>query len=100
MMLVEVEGTHTLQTALSSLDVHVGQSYSVLVTADQPAQDYHVFVSTSYTKKVLTATTAVLNYKNSRRPASGSGAPPRGKRNYIRWSMSQARSIRYSLSYH
>lgn len=96
MMLVEVEGTHTLQTTLSSLDVHVGQSYSVLVTADQPAHDYHVFVSTSYTKKVLTATTAVLHYKNSRRPASGSDAPPRGKRNYIRWSMNQARSIRYS----
>ncbi|CAI8606499.1 unnamed protein product [Vicia faba] len=34
--LVEVEGTHTLQTTYSSLDVHVGQSYSVLVTADQP----------------------------------------------------------------
>ncbi|KAI5647754.1 hypothetical protein M9H77_33759 [Catharanthus roseus] len=96
MKLVEVEGTHTLQMTLSSLDVHVGQSYSVLVTADQPAQDYYIFVSTSFTKKVLTTTTGILHYKNSRRSASG--APPHGQKNYISWSMNQARSIRTNLT--
>ncbi|KAF6172543.1 hypothetical protein GIB67_007056 [Kingdonia uniflora] len=43
--LVEVEGTHSVQTSYSWLDVHVGQSYSVLVTADQPSQDFYIVVS-------------------------------------------------------
>ncbi|CAA6656065.1 unnamed protein product [Spirodela intermedia] len=37
MKLIEVEGTHTLQETYSSVDVHVGQSLSVLVTTDQPS---------------------------------------------------------------
>lgn len=94
MKLVEVEGTHTLQTTYSSLDVHVGQSYSVLVTADQPAQDYYIVVSSRFTSTVLT-TTGILHYSNSAGPVSG--PIPGGPTVQIDWSLNQARSIRYLL---
>ncbi|KAG8368032.1 hypothetical protein BUALT_Bualt15G0003000 [Buddleja alternifolia] len=95
MKLVEVEGTHTVQTTISSLDVHVGQSYSVLVTADQPPQDYYIAVSTRFTTQVLT-TTGVLHYTNSRKPVSG--PPPPGPTTDIQWSLNQARSVRTNLT--
>ncbi|QCE16734.1 L-ascorbate oxidase [Vigna unguiculata] len=95
MKLVEVEGTHTVQTTYSSLDVHVGQSYSVLVTADQPAQDYYIVASSRFSYKVLT-TTAVLRYSNSAGPVSG--PPPGGPTIQIDWSLNQARSIRTNLT--
>lgn len=91
MTLVEVEGTHTLQTTYSSLDVHVGQSYSVLITADQAPQDYYIVVSTRFTNPVLT-TTGVLHYSNSAK--SVSGPPPGGPTIQVDWSLNQARSIR------
>lgn len=94
MKLVEVEGTHTLQTSYSSLDVHVGQSYSVLVTADQPGRDYAIVVSSRFTSQVLT-TTGVLRYSNS--AGSVSGPLPGGPTIQVDWSLNQARSIR-SLS--
>ncbi|VAH29649.1 unnamed protein product [Triticum turgidum subsp. durum] len=68
--LVEVEGSHTMQTAYSSLDVHLGQSYSVLLTADQPGFDYSIVVSTRFTTKII-STTAVLHYANSAGKAPG-----------------------------
>ncbi|XP_031380787.1 L-ascorbate oxidase homolog [Punica granatum] len=93
--LVEVEGTHTVQTTYSSIDVHVGQSYSVLVTMDQPARDYYFAVSTRFTSKVLTST-AVLHYSNSARPVSG--PIPSGPTTDINWSINQARTIRTNLT--
>ncbi|CAI0435001.1 unnamed protein product [Linum tenue] len=95
MKLVEVEGTHTLQTTYSSLDVHLGQSYSVLFTADQPGQDYYIVVSSRWTAPILT-TTGVLHYSNSAGPVSG--PPPGGPTNQIDWSLNQARSIRSNLT--
>lgn len=95
MKLVEVEGTHTVQTMLSSLDVHVGQSYSVLVTADQPPQDYFIAVSTRFASANLT-TTALLRYTASGKPASGP-LPPAPTDDH--WSLNQARSIRYVYIY-
>ncbi|OIT34368.1 PREDICTED: L-ascorbate oxidase homolog [Nicotiana attenuata] len=95
MKLVEVEGTHTIQTTLSSLDVHVGQSYSVLVTADQPAQDYYIAVSSRFTTQILNST-AILHYSNSKKPVSG--PPPPGPATDISWSLNQARSIRTNLT--
>ncbi|XP_047159908.1 L-ascorbate oxidase homolog isoform X2 [Vigna umbellata] len=95
MKLVEVEGTHTVQTTYSSLDVHVGQSYSVLVTADQPAKDYYIVASSRFSSKVLT-TTAVLRYSNSAGPVSG--PPPGGPTIQVDWSLNQARSIRTNLT--
>ncbi|KAL8126393.1 hypothetical protein AgCh_013621 [Apium graveolens] len=95
MKLVEVEGTHALQSTYSSLDVHVGQSYSVLVTTDQPAQDYYIVVSSRFTSKILT-TTGILKYSNSAGPVSG--PPPGGPTIQIDWSLNQARSIRTNLT--
>lgn len=91
MLLVEVEGTHVMQTHFSSLDVHVGQSYSVLVTADQPAQDYYIVVSTRFSSQINT-TTGILRYSNSAGPVSG--PPPGGPTTQIDWSLNQARAIR------
>lgn len=93
--LVEVEGTHTLQNTYSSVDVHVGQSVSVLVTADQPPQDYFIVVNTRFTTPVIT-TTGFLRYANSNRPASG--PIPWGPTIQIDWSLNQARSIRTNLT--
>jgi iron transport multicopper oxidase len=42
MVSVETEGSYTKQITLDSLDVHVGQSYTVLVTADQSTADYYI----------------------------------------------------------
>ncbi|XP_010471765.1 PREDICTED: L-ascorbate oxidase homolog [Camelina sativa] len=95
MKVVEVEGTHTLQTTFSSLDVHVGQSYSVLVTADQPPRDYYVVVSSRFTSNVLT-TTGVLRYSNS--AGAVSGPIPGGPTIQIDWSLNQARAIRTNLT--
>lgn len=95
MKLVEVEGSHTLQNTYSSLDVHVGQSYSVLVTADQPSKDYYVVVSSRFTSPILT-TTAVLHYSNSWQKVSG--PVPGGPTTEIAWSLQQARSIRYFVN--
>lgn len=96
MLLVEVEGTHTLQNTYNSLDIHLGQSYSVLVTADQPAQDYFIVVSTRFTSQVLT-TTSILHYSNS--GGSASGPPPGGPTIEVDWSLNQALSIRYASCY-
>ncbi|XP_072950958.1 L-ascorbate oxidase homolog [Typha angustifolia] len=95
MKLVEVEGSHTLQSSYSSLDVHLGQSYSVLITANQPSLDYSIVVSTRLTSTVLT-TAAILHYSNAWGKATGPlpGAPTI----QIDSSLNQARSIRWNLT--
>ena len=92
MLLVEVEGTHSLQNTYDSLDIHLGQSYSVLVTADQASQDYFIVVSTRFTSQVLT-TTSILHYSNS--AGSVSDSPTSGPTMQLDWSVEQARSLRY-----
>ncbi|KAJ6973276.1 L-ascorbate oxidase-like isoform X1 [Populus alba x Populus x berolinensis] len=95
MLLVEVEGTHSLQNTYDSLDIHLGQSYSVLVTADQAAHDYFIVVSTRFTSQVLT-TTSILHYSNS--AGSVSDTPLGGPTIQTDWSLEQARSLRRNLS--
>lgn len=92
MLLVEVEGSHTLQNTYSSFDLHLGQSCSFLVTADQPPMDYLVVVSTRFTSTVL-STTAFFRYSNS--GGNSAGPPPGGPTIEIDWSLNQARSVRY-----
>ncbi|MQL84978.1 hypothetical protein Taro_017502 [Colocasia esculenta] len=93
--LVEVEGSHTLQNTYSTLDVHLGQSYSFLLTADQPGRDYYIVVSTRFTNPVLT-TTAILHYSVS---SGGVGTtPPGGPTIQIDYSLNQARSVRTNLT--
>ncbi|KAJ0866262.1 putative laccase [Helianthus annuus] len=95
MKLVEVEGTHTVQQMYSSLDIHCGQSYSVLITADQPGQDYFIVVSSRFSAPILT-TTGVLHYTNS--AGKVSGPIPGGPTIQVDWSLNQARSIRSNLT--
>eukprot|EP01018_Ginkgo_biloba_P014728 Gb_29247 [translate_table: standard] len=95
MKLIEVEGSHTIQNIYDSLDVHVGQSYSVLVTANQAPKDYYIVASTRFTKPVIVGV-GILRYSNSRQPASGP-LPP-GPTIQIDWSLNQAKSIRWNLT--
>ncbi|GAB2231585.1 hypothetical protein Droror1_Dr00010594 [Drosera rotundifolia] len=95
MKLVEVEGSHTVQNMYASLDIHLGQSYSVLVTTDQPPQDYYIVVSSRFNSPVLTST-AVLHYSNSWKKVFG--PPPSGPTIEIAWSLNQARTIRRNLT--
>lgn len=81
-----------MQTYYDSLDIHVGQSLSVLVTLDKPAKDYYIVASTRFTKRNLT-TTSILHYTNSQ--ATVSGPLPSAPTLLTQWSMKQARSFRY-----
>lgn len=92
--LVEMEGSHTVQNLYDSLDVHVGQCLSVLVTADQAPGDYYLVASTRFTKKVLTAT-AVLRYAGSSTPPSP--IIPEGPTGWA-WSFNQWRTFRWNLT--
>ncbi|CAO2043340.1 unnamed protein product [Urochloa humidicola] len=94
MTLIEVEGTHTIQNPYNSLDVHAGQSLSVLFTANRPAKDYHIVVSTRFTNTTLHST-AVIHYAGSSGPAFDS--LPSGPKD-IDFSLNQARSIRTNLT--
>ncbi|CAI9091196.1 OLC1v1026156C1 [Oldenlandia corymbosa var. corymbosa] len=100
MVLVETEGSYTNQITLDSLDVHVGQSYSVLVTADQDENDYFMVAtpklidtsnSTSLVAKGLLHYTNSISQLNSSLP---SGPDPFD----IEFSVDQAKSIRWNLT--
>lgn len=93
MKVVEVEGSHVTQTMYDSLDVHVGQTLTILVTFNQPPKDYYIVASTRFTTPPLVAT-AVLHYTNSKAAVSGPlPAPPPPQ---VEWSVQQARSFRSS----
>lgn len=94
MKLVELEGSHTVQNVYDSLDVHLGQCYSVLVTANQDPKDYYMVASTRFLKQVYTAK-RIIRYTNGKGPASPElPEPPSG---WI-WSLNQFRSFRWNLT--
>ncbi|KAL3523517.1 hypothetical protein ACH5RR_016351 [Cinchona calisaya] len=100
MVLVETEGSYTNQITLDSLDVHVGQSYSVLVTAIQDESDYYMVA----TPKLLNTSDSsplvakgVLHYANY--VGTVSGPLPSEPNPYdIDFSVDQAKSIRWNLT--
>ncbi|ESW16237.1 hypothetical protein PHAVU_007G140000 [Phaseolus vulgaris] len=100
MVLVETEGSYVNQIELESLDVHVGQSYSVLVTANQDAADYYVVASPKMSNATNNNTlvgVAVLHYNNSTTPAKGS--LPSGPDPFdVQFSINQAKSIKWNLT--
>ncbi|KAK4356449.1 hypothetical protein RND71_025420 [Anisodus tanguticus] len=100
MLLVETEGSYTNQIALNSLDVYVGQSYSVLVTADQDAADYYIVATAKMANSTQLKTlevVGVLHYDNSTKPADG--PLPNGPDPFdVNFSINQARSIRWNLT--
>ncbi|KAI3937151.1 hypothetical protein MKW92_013271 [Papaver armeniacum] len=95
MKVVECEGSHTIQNDYESLDVHVGQSLSILVTLDQPPKAYYIIAYTPFTKPILN-TTAVLRYTNSQ--TSASGPLPIDPKYQMHSSMEQARTFRRNLT--
>ncbi|CAN4126582.1 unnamed protein product [Withania somnifera] len=99
-LLIETEGSYTNQITLNSLDVHVGQSYSVLVTADQDAADYYIVATAkmaSSTQLKTLEVVGVLHYENSTKPADG--PIPNGPDPFdVNFSINQARSIRWNLT--
>jgi FtsP/CotA-like multicopper oxidase with cupredoxin domain len=99
MVLVETEGSYTTQQNYTNLDVHVGQSYSFLVTTDQNASsDYYVVASARMVNDTVwrrVAGVAVLRYSNSRGRASGPRPDPPQDQFDKSFSMNQARSVRY-----
>ncbi|KAL4621584.1 hypothetical protein ACB092_06G239500 [Castanea dentata] len=100
MVIVGTEGSCTNQITLDSLDVHVGQSYSVLVTADQNEVDYYIVA----TPKLINNTgsrnldgVAVLHYSNS--ITNVSGPLPTGPDPFdLEFSVNQAKSIRWNMT--
>lgn len=99
LILAETEGYYTMKQSYTSIDIHVGQSYSFLVSMDQnDNSDYYIvasarFVNESLWKKVTGV--AVLHYSNSKHPATGPLPPPPDDFYYKEWSMNQAITIRY-----
>ncbi|XP_050277487.1 L-ascorbate oxidase homolog [Quercus robur] len=94
MKLVEMEGSHTVQNTYESLDVHVGQCFSVLVTANQKPHNYYIVASTRFLKNVLVGK-AIIGYTNGKGPASPKLPPaPVG----WAWSLNQFRTFRWNLT--
>ncbi|WCJ37248.1 Monocopper oxidase-like protein SKU5 [Euphorbia peplus] len=101
LLLVETEGSYTVQQKYENMDIHVGQSYSFLVTMDQNAtSDYYIVASPRYTNSSgwnKAVGVAILHYTNSQGPASGPlPSPPNEYDTYF--SMNQARSIRWNVT--
>lgn len=99
LLLAESEGSYTVQQNYTSLDIHVGQSYSFLLTTDQNAStDYYIvasarFVNESVWKRVTGV--AILHYTNSKGKASGPLPEAPNDEFDKTFSMNQARSIRF-----
>ncbi|KAB2069323.1 hypothetical protein ES319_A08G089600v1 [Gossypium barbadense] len=94
MRLVEMEGSHTMQSMYDSLDVHVGQCYSVLVMANREPMDYYVVASTRFTRQMVTAT-PIIRYPNEKGVASPKLPPPPTS---WAWSLNQFRTFRWNLT--
>ncbi|KAK3031854.1 hypothetical protein RJ639_035991, partial [Escallonia herrerae] len=101
LLLVETEGSYTTQQNYTNMDIHVGQSYSFLVTMDQNASsDYYVVASSRFVNSSSWARAtgvAILHYSNSQGPASGPLPDPPNEYE-TSFSMNQARSIRWNVS--
>ncbi|KAK1697678.1 hypothetical protein QYE76_014375 [Lolium multiflorum] len=99
MLLVEAEGAYTAQKLYASLDVHPGQSFSVLVTADQPPRAYYMVVSSLFVGPELYGVGTIRYAGANEHPPSGN-APldERSSHNSYNRSMEQAKSIRMNLT--
>ncbi|XP_057781152.1 LOW QUALITY PROTEIN: L-ascorbate oxidase homolog [Salvia miltiorrhiza] len=97
MKLVEMEGSHTVQNVYDSMDIHVGQCMSLLITAQQTPKDYYFVASTRFFKQVLTSV-ATIRYASGNGPASSTLPPPPPENHGVAWSMNQFRSFRWNLT--
>ncbi|CAN0902555.1 Monocopper oxidase-like protein SKS1 [Linum grandiflorum] len=102
MVLAETEGHYTIQQNYTNFDIHVGQSYSFLVTMDQNAtSDYYIVASARYVNESVwqrVTGVAILHYSNSQGPATGP-LPEAPSDIYNQWSaMNQPKSIRQNTT--
>ncbi|KAK6121909.1 hypothetical protein DH2020_044334 [Rehmannia glutinosa] len=102
LLLAETEGYYTSQQNYTSLDIHVGQSYSFLVTMDQNASsDYYIVASARFVNESLwqrVTGVAVLHYSNSKGNAAGALPDPPNDVYDPSYSLNQAMSIRQNVS--
>ncbi|CAI9771837.1 unnamed protein product [Fraxinus pennsylvanica] len=102
LLLAETEGYYTSQQNYTSLDIHVGQSYSFLVTMDQNASsDYYIVASARFVNQSLwqrVTGVAVLHYSNSKGKAAGPLPDPPNDVYDTSYSLNQAMSIRQNVS--
>ncbi|KAM7491744.1 hypothetical protein LguiA_034665 [Lonicera macranthoides] len=102
LLLAETEGYYTTQQNYTSLDIHVGQSYSFLVTMDQNASaDYYIvasarFVNQSCWQRVTGV--AIMHYSNSKVNATGPLPAPPNDVYDTSFALNQALSIRQNVS--
>ncbi|KAK4836723.1 hypothetical protein QYF36_026997 [Acer negundo] len=100
LVLVETEGSYSNQITLDSLDVHVGQSYSVLVTADQDDSDYFMVASPKWfnsSDSTSLVGLSVLHYSISNSQLTG--PLPTGPDPFdLEFSVNQAKSVRWNLT--
>ncbi|CAH9112203.1 unnamed protein product [Cuscuta epithymum] len=102
LLLAESEGSYTVQQNYTSLDIHVGQTYSFLLTTDQNASsDYYIVASARFVNETLwrkVTGVAILKYTNSKGAAHGP-LPDAPQDQYDKtFSMNQARSIRWNVT--
>ncbi|KAE9451616.1 hypothetical protein C3L33_16480, partial [Rhododendron williamsianum] len=99
LLLVETEGDYTLQESFSSLDIHVGQSYSFLVTMNQSASsDYYIVASARFVNQDLwqrVTGVAILHYSNSKGKATGPLPDPPNDVYDKSFVLTQALTIRF-----
>ncbi|KAK6155852.1 hypothetical protein DH2020_010100 [Rehmannia glutinosa] len=102
LLLAETEGYYTSQQNYTSMDIHVGQSYSFLVTMDQNASsDYYIVASARFVNESLwqrVTGVAVLHYSNSKGPVAGPLPDPPNDAFDTSYSLNQAMSIRQNVS--
>ncbi|KAJ0267310.1 Monocopper oxidase-like protein SKS2 [Hirschfeldia incana] len=102
LLLVETEGRYTSQTNFTDFDIHVGQSYSFLVTMDQNAStDYYIVASARFVNETewqRVTGVGILHYSNSKGHASGPLPLPSTDVSHP-WSvMTQQRAIKQNTS--
>ncbi|KAM7504639.1 hypothetical protein LguiB_003543 [Lonicera macranthoides] len=102
LLLAETEGYYTSQTNYSSIDIHVGQSYSFLVTMDQNASsDYYIVASARFVNESIwqrVTGVAILHYSNSKGKAVGPLPDPPNDVYDTSYAVNQAMSIRQNVS--
>ncbi|CAH2070373.1 unnamed protein product [Thlaspi arvense] len=102
LLLAETEGRYTAQTNFTDFDIHVGQSYSFLVTMDQNASsDYYIVASARFVNETVwqrVTGVGILHYSNSKGSASGPLPVPSTDVSHP-WSvMNQQRAIKQNTS--
>ncbi|XP_019180136.1 PREDICTED: L-ascorbate oxidase homolog [Ipomoea nil] len=99
MTLVEIEGSHTVQNVYDSLDLHVGQCLSVLVTANKEAKDYYLVATSRFFKQEFSTVALIRNGNGNGGPATPElPPPPPVNTEGIAWSINQFRSFRWNLT--